>query len=147
MKNKHKYFMLTNFSLQVGLVEITVTPFYASNESAAAVDQVIDFSFSLINKGLLSLFNMTMQSEYLESRGSTVTCTGSSGVQTAGGFSGAVYGMSSYPDQGLVPGQTITCKGSVSVLQTEVRYIFQCFFGALQGRTFRFASKNRELRE
>lgn len=99
---------------------VSVEHFYAGNISAAAVGQAIDFSFIVKNNGLLSLFSVTIKSNYLETRGSTITCSDSSGNTTIGVLPGNTGGMAKHPNSGLIPGQSIVCAGSVSLLQAEV---------------------------
>lgn len=96
---------------------------YADSTSAAAVGDVVDFSFTVKNAGLLTLFDINVHSAYLEDRASTISC----GLDTAssptvvGSLAGGVGGMMPYPDGGLVPGWSIECTASVDILQSEVR--------------------------
>lgn len=99
---------------------VTVEHSCASNVSAAVVGQVIDISFTIKNNGLLSLFNITIESNYLETRGSTITCSHPSENTISGVLPGTTGGMAPHPGSGLTPGQSIVCAGSVSVLQPEV---------------------------
>lgn len=105
---------------QVGSMAMRLTHFYADNTSAAVVGQTVDFSFVLSNNGLLTLFDVSMRSDYLAERGSKVTCTDAGGNTIAGAAAGSIGGMAPYPDNGMAPGQSISCHSSVSVLQAEV---------------------------
>lgn len=95
---------------------------YAANASAAAVGQAVDFSFSVKNTGLLTLFDVYVRSPYLEGRNSTVACVtdAASNSIVVGTSGGIVSGMMPYPDGGLFPGRSIECTSSVELLQSEV---------------------------
>lgn len=97
---------------------------YAASASAAAVGQAVDFSFSVTNTGLLTLFDVYVRSLYLEGRNSIVSCvTDTASNSTVVGTSGGVVsGMMPYPDGGLIPGRSIECTSSVELLQSEVSY-------------------------
>lgn len=102
---------------------IATTHLYAGRGSAAAVDHVVDFSFSVNNTGLLSLFNVAVQSTYLESRGSLITCVDDTDKFVRIGLHpGSVSAMASYPDNGLTPGGSIACTASIGVVQAEVSW-------------------------
>lgn len=108
---------------QVGSVTAKAAFTYADITSAAAVGHVVDFSFTVKNAGLLTLFDINVHSVYLEDRASTISCV----VDTApsptvvGSLAGVVGGMMPYPDDGLAPGRSIECTASVEILQSEVR--------------------------
>lgn len=97
---------------------------YSDNASAAAVGHPVDFTFSVKNTGLLTLYEVSVISAYLEGRESNILCvTDAASDSTAiGSSAGAVTGMMPYSDRGLMPGQSIECAASVQVNQTEVRY-------------------------
>lgn len=101
---------------------IVATFDYAASASAAAVGQVVDFSFSVKNTGLLTLFDVYVHSLYLQQRDSTVACVSDteSNSIVIGSSGGVVSGMMPYPDGGLVPGRSIECTSSVELLQSEV---------------------------
>lgn len=96
---------------------------YADSTSAAAVGHVIDFSFTVKNAGLLTLFGINVHSVYLEGRASTISCVvdTASSPTAVGSLAGGVGGMMPYPDGGLVPGRSIECTATVEILQSEVR--------------------------
>lgn len=100
----------------------TATFAYAYSSSAAAVGHAIDYSFSVKNVGLLTLFDIYVHSVYLEGRASNVTCVvdAASNSTLVGSSAGEVSGMMPYPDGGLVPGRSIECTARVGVLQSEV---------------------------
>ncbi|CAM9171448.1 unnamed protein product, partial [Ectocarpus sp. 8 AP-2014] len=107
---------------QVGSVAAKAAFTYADSTSAATVGDVVDFSFTVKNAGLLTLFDINVRSVYLEVRASTISC----GLDTAsnptvvGSLAGGVGGMMPYPDGGLVPGRSIECTASVEILQSEI---------------------------
>lgn len=102
---------------------IATTHRYAGRASAAAVGHIVDFSFSVNNTGLLSLFNVAVQSTYLESRGSLITCVDNTDNSVSVGLHpGSVSAMASYPDNGLTPGGSIACTASIGVIQAEVSW-------------------------
>lgn len=100
---------------------VSVEHVYSGGSAAARVGQNIEFSFILKNDGLLDLFNMTIESEYLEARGSLIACSDPSGDDTVGVLPGSVSGIASLPSSGITPGQHVTCTGTIALLQEEVR--------------------------
>ncbi|CAM9230892.1 unnamed protein product [Scytosiphon promiscuus] len=107
---------------QVGSLATAATFTYTNSTSAAAVGHVVDFSFSVRNVGLLTLFDIHVHSVYLENRASTVSCVvdEASNSTLAGSSAGEASGMMPYPDGGLVPGKSIECTASVGLLQAEI---------------------------
>lgn len=95
---------------------------YADESSAVVVGYVIDFSFSVNNVGLLTLFDINVHSLYLKGRGSTVSCVVDAGNNSTfvGSSAGEVSEMMPYPDGGLLPGRSAECVASVGLLQSEV---------------------------
>lgn len=112
---------------------------YANGTSAAAVGHIVEFSFSVKNTGLLTLFNVDVNSTYLEGRDSYIECVENASHNSAvvGSSAGVVSGMMPHPDGGLLPGSIIECTASVEALQSEVRwrgYWFdRCFLSDLSG--------------
>lgn len=107
---------------QVGSVTVAAKFSYEDSASAANLGHAVDFTFSVKNTGLLTLFDVYVHSAYLEGRDSTITCDtdAASDSIVIGSPAGSVSEMMPYPDGGLIPGRSIECTASVEVLQTEI---------------------------
>lgn len=118
---------------------VAATFTYDESSSAAAVGHVVEFTFSVKNTGLLTLFEVHVHSAYLEGRESYITCVTDTASDSTviGSSAGAVSGMMPYPDGGLLPGRSIECTASVGVLQKEVGV----YLRALQIRRMRSVLK------
>ncbi len=109
---------------QVGSVSVDAEFTYADSTSAAAVGHTVEFIFSVRNTGLLTLFEVDVNSTYLQGRGSSIKCVAdaSTNMTYVGSSAGVVSGMMPYPDGGLIPGKSIECTSSVEANQSEVSW-------------------------
>lgn len=96
----------------------------AEAEPAATTDTVT-YTYSLVNNGLLSLFNISILDDLLKQHGTIITCTNADGSAVEGSTPGVVSGLAAYPDNGLSPASRLICSGTDSVFQDEVRSTLQ----------------------
>lgn len=96
---------------------------YAKETEAepAATTDTVTYTYSLVNNGLLSLYNLSILDDLLKQHGTIITCTDSDGSTVEGSTPGVVNGLATYPDNGLPPTGKLTCSGTDSVYQDEVR--------------------------
>lgn len=101
---------------------MTVVPTYekeALKEAAATSDTVL-YTFSLVNNGLLSLYDISLSNSRLEAHGIIITCVDTGGTTVIGTNPGAVIGLAPYPHNGLAPAEKLVCTGTDLVFQDEV---------------------------
>lgn len=110
-------------------------------EAAATTDTVL-YTFSVVNNGLLSLYDISLSDSTLEAHGTIVTCMDVGGTTVTGTNPGVLNGLAAYPGKGLAPAEQLTCTGTDLVFQDEVRstrpcekYIFQLKQVVLQEST------------
>lgn len=89
-------------------------------EAAAATSDVITYTYTITNNGLLSLYNIGIQDDTLHETGVAITCTDTDSQSEVGLGSGAFTGLAAYPNNGLPPAQSLTCTASDGVTQAEV---------------------------
>lgn len=89
-------------------------------DAAAATSDVIAYTYTITNNGLLSLYNIGIYDDGLHERGVAITCTDTDSQSEVGLSSGAFTGLATYPDNGLAPAQSLTCTASDGVTQAEV---------------------------
>lgn len=87
---------------------------------AAATTDTVTFEYSLVNNGLLSVYNISMRDSVLETHGEIVTCKDAGGSLVEGSTPGVVSELASYPNDGLAPAAKLTCSATDSVFQAEV---------------------------
>lgn len=129
---------------------VTATFTYDDSASAAAVGHAVHFTFTVKNTGLLTLFEVSVHSAYLQRRESTISCVtdNANNSTVIGSSAGAVSGMMPYPHSGLIPGQFIECTASVEVNQKEVSYRLQlrqmrCVLNPHLSVSFEYAAHGR----
>lgn len=108
---------------QVGSVRASLGQSYGKlgTDAAAATSDVITYTYTITNNGLLSLYNVSIQDGVLHENGVAITCTDTDSQSVLGLDPGAVAGLAAYPDNGLAPAQSLTCTASDGVTQVEVR--------------------------
>lgn len=96
----------------------------AEKEAAATTDTVV-YEFSLINNGLLSLYNISVRDAVLKEHGTIITCIDADADRSVvmGSFPGEVNGLASYPASGFAPAAILICSGEDPVTQDEVRHM------------------------
>lgn len=87
---------------------------------AAAITDTVTYEYSLVNNGLLSLYNISIRDIVLKEHGTIITCVDVDGSSVRGATSGELNGLASYPDNGLAPTAKLTCNGTDPVSQDEV---------------------------
>lgn len=126
-----KILLLSCFSsygnpFQVGSIRIDVKRYYAKEveKEAAATNDTVIYEYSLVNNGLLSLYNISIHDSVLKKHGTVITCTDVDAGKSVvvGSTPGELNGLASYPNNGLAPAAKLTCSGEDSVTQEEVRY-------------------------
>lgn len=91
----------------------------ARKEAAATTDTVV-YEYSLVNNGLLSLYNISMHDSVLKEHKTVITCTDVDGNDVTGSTPGEVSELASIAKNGLVPTAKLVCRGEDSVTQDEV---------------------------
>lgn len=89
----------------------------AAKEAAATTD-IVFYEFSLVNDGLLSLYNISMRDSVLKEHGTIITCTDADETVVTGSTPGEVNGLAF--KNGLAPAGKLLCIGEDSVTQGEV---------------------------
>lgn len=92
----------------------------ATSEAASTSDE-IEYTYTITNNGLLTLYNVSVQDETLGEREIDIMCTDVDLRTTRGTSHGVFTGLASYPHNGLVPGASIACTADDGVSQAEVR--------------------------
>lgn len=107
----------------MGSVRVEVAHVYAKEAEAepAATTDTVTYTYSLVNNGLLSLYNIAILDDVFKEHGKTITCTDADGSTVVGSTPGVVNGLATYPDNGLAPTKQLVCSGTDSVFQDEVR--------------------------
>lgn len=94
-------------------------------EAAATTDTVL-YTFSVVNNGLLSLYDISLSDSTLKAHGIIIACMDVGGTTVTGTNPGVLNGLASYPGKGLAPAEQLTCTGTDLVSQDEVRSTRPC---------------------
>lgn len=90
--------------------------------AAAATSDEIEYNYTITNKGLLSLYDISLEDSGLHENGVIITCTDVDSSSVAGVDHGNVTGLAAYIDnKGLAPTSSLTCSAKDNVTQEEVR--------------------------
>jgi len=81
---------------QVGSVSLRLEWTYANHDQDASITDEIAYTYTIINDGLLTLYNIAVEDI-------------------------AVEGLASYPSNGLAPAESLACSATGSVSRAEVR--------------------------
>lgn len=88
---------------------------------AASTNDTVSYSFTLINDGLLSLYNVSMNESILHAHGAIIPCVDVDGTIVVASTAGVLDGFATYPNNGLAPARQISCTAKDTVFQEEVR--------------------------
>lgn len=89
--------------------------------TAASTSDEIEYTYTIRNNGLLSIFNIEIEDETLNARGVTIKCTDVDSNMAADGSSdGAFTGLAEHPDNGLAPAMAVICTANDTATQEEV---------------------------
>lgn len=72
--------------------------------------------YTIINDGLLTLYNITVQAEALMA----MVCVDTDGRDVGGALNGRVDGLAPYPSKGLAPAGYLKCRATGTVTRAEV---------------------------
>lgn len=105
---------------QVGSVSLRLEWTYANHDQDASITDEIAYTYTIINDGLLTLYNIAVEDIAVHGEDPmTIVCIDTDGENVDG--SGLVEGLASYPSNGLAPAENLTCSATGSVSRAEVR--------------------------
>ncbi|CAM9848254.1 unnamed protein product, partial [Discosporangium mesarthrocarpum] len=108
---------------QVGSMNFAMKPYYdkEATKEEARIDDLVHYTINIINGGLLTLYNITIEDDQLRENGVTLFCTHLGQSEAVGGIvDGAFTGLAPYPQNGLPPGDSLECTATDSVSQSEI---------------------------
>lgn len=107
---------------QVGSIRLQLARKYAkeSTGEAAATTDTVEYTYVLVNNGLLSLYNISLHDSTLAAHGASINCTNIGGQMMESADVGVVTELAAYPNNGIAPAASITCFGTDAVFQDEV---------------------------
>lgn len=111
-------------ALQTGSVLVSIGQSYdkLGTDAAAATSDDIEYTYTITNNGLLSLYDIDIEDTGLHEKGVSITCTDVDSSVVSGVGHGAVTGLAAYIDnRALAPAASLTCSATDSVVQAEVR--------------------------
>lgn len=112
------------YKRQTGSVLVSLGQHYEkllTNVPAATSDE-IEYTYTITNNGLLSLYDIGIEDDGLHEKEVFITCTDVDSLVVPGVGHGAVTGLAAYIDnKGLAPATSLTCSAKDSVTQEEVR--------------------------
>lgn len=82
----------------------------------------MSYKYELINRGVLSLYDIALRDSVLQAHGTFITCEDADGKSVVGSTPGAVTELARKPDNGLPPTGRLICTGTDVVTQEEVLY-------------------------
>lgn len=111
------------FEHQVGSVHVSLAQSYNKTDPkvAAALSDEVEYTYTIKNNGMLSLYDIDIADEELSAREVTMSCTDVDSLKVSGTDFGEVTGLAAYPGNGLAPAASLKCTAKDAVSQTEVR--------------------------
>lgn len=114
------------WTCQVGSVRLKVKPSY-TKETATTTDDEVQYTYTITNNGLLSLYNIELVVDGLLENGILLSCDDVGGESVEGASAGMVTGLAVYPENGLAPAASLICSATDKVSQAEVSSGSGCY--------------------
>lgn len=108
---------------QVGSLDLSVTRTYdkeGRNTAASTVDE-IQYVYEIMNNGLLTLYDISIEAHALVVNKGLINCTDTRGYFFDAPMFGSVDGLAAYPSMGLAPATSLVCTASDGISRAEVR--------------------------
>lgn len=117
---------------QVGSVRLEVVPTPTNVTQPATTADEVDYVYTVTNNGLLTLYNIAIQTDDLVE----LVCVNGSGGEVVGTSLGIAEGLASYPSTGLAPAGSLACSTTSRVSQEEVSRQYRCYGLNARWRSF-----------
>ena len=109
----------SSFVWQVGSIDLTVSWDYSRDGQAASTTDEIGYTYTIINNGLLTLYNIGLRTEDPEAE---IVCGDTHGSARVAGDQ-SVEGLASYlGDHGLAPAASLVCRATGGVSRETVSF-------------------------
>lgn len=93
---------------------------YTNAGKTATIGDGIHYVYTVTNNGLLTLYNITLQSNSLSEEGFVIDCVDTDNFLVGGPNVVTLSELEGFPDKGLTPAAFLTCTATDTITQAEV---------------------------